>query len=177
MRRIVIIGAYGAGKTTLAEELGAALGLPVHHLDAVRWLPGWVLVPDAEWRSRLETLTAGEAWIIDGNFERTLEIRLRRADTVILLDFSAVLSLWRVARRRLSRKARHDLAPGLSERANFRLFSLLRAYRKEVRPHLLELVERYRQGRQVFVLRRPEEVRGFMTSLRRAAALSRDGQG
>lgn len=175
MRRVVIVGSYGAGKTTLAAALGPVLGLEVHHLDALRWQPGWRLRPLSEWHAILGELVAHDAWIIEGNFEQTLEPRLQRADTVILLDFPAWLSLWRVVRRRLRRDSRPDLPPGVRERLNFRVLTLAWDYRRQARQHILGCVERKRNrpGRQVVVLRRPSEVRALIDDLRRETELSR----
>jgi adenylate kinase family enzyme len=171
MRRIVIVGTYGAGKTTLAAKLGSLLGLEVHHLDALRWLPGWQLRPFDEWLTISGRLVENDAWILDGNFEHTLELRLRRADTVIVLDFPTFLSLRRVGLRRLRRGTRPDLAPGLDERLNVRFLRLAFGYRRRVRPVILELVERYRDGRQLLVLRGPRDVSALLESVRRAAAV------
>jgi Adenylate kinase and related kinases len=86
----VIVGAYGSGKTTLARRLGALTGARVCHLDATRWNPGWVLRPRDEWLQELDFVLAGDAWIVDGNFEATLERRLAACDVVVFLDFPVV---------------------------------------------------------------------------------------
>jgi adenylate kinase family enzyme len=105
----VIVGTYGAGKSTLAARLAALLNYPVHHLDASRWEPGWKLRPRADWLRELDAHLAAPAWIVDGNFEATLDRRLVACDTVIFLDFPLLGSAYRVLRRRLSREARRDL--------------------------------------------------------------------
>ncbi len=173
MRRVVIIGSYGAGKTVLAGQLGELLAIPVHHIDAVRWRPGWKLAPTEEWLETLARIVSEPAWIIDGNFERTLEPRLAAADTVIFLDFPLALSLWRVIRRRLSRKPRRDLPSGLEERLGLQVIRLVDGYRRETRPKLLELLSRYGEGREVITLRRPREARVLLETL---AASTRDGR-
>jgi adenylate kinase family enzyme len=76
----------GAGKSTFAGQLSAKTGLPVIHLDVYFWKPGWVQPSDTEWRAVQNTLLAGEAWIADGNYHETLDLRLARADTVVFLD-------------------------------------------------------------------------------------------
>ena len=166
MRRIVVVGTYGAGKSTLAAELGRLLQIPVHHLDALRWDDGWKLRPQDEWEALLERLVAEDAWIADGNFERTLPVRLDRADTIVLLDAPLPRSFWRTVRRRLSRAERPDLAPGLEEKLNLALVRLFVRYRREVRPQLRELVRSHATGRQVIVLRRPNDVRTFLATVR-----------
>jgi adenylate kinase family enzyme len=85
-RRVVITGMAGAGKSTFARQLSAKTGLPVIHLDVHFWKPGWVQPSDKEWRDVQSKLLAGEEWIADGNYHETLDLRLERADTVVLLD-------------------------------------------------------------------------------------------
>ncbi len=76
----------GSGKGTFARTLGVRAGLSVIHLDVHYWRPGWVRPSDDEWRERQRALLAGEAWIIDGNYNESLSLRLERAQTVIVLD-------------------------------------------------------------------------------------------
>ncbi len=85
-RRVLVDGMMGSGKSTFARALGARTGLPVIHLDLHYWKPGWVRPSDDEWRERQRTLLAGGAWIIDGNYNETLPLRLERAETVVFLD-------------------------------------------------------------------------------------------
>jgi len=84
--RVLVDGMMGSGKSTFARALAARTGLPVIHLDVHYWKPGWVRPSDDEWRERQRALLAGEAWIIDGNYNETLVLRLERAETVIYLD-------------------------------------------------------------------------------------------
>ena len=85
-RRIIVTGLAGAGKSTLSLALAARTGLPVIHLDLHYWKPGWVAPTEAEWRVKQREVLAGDAWIADGNYHETLDLRLDLADTVVLLD-------------------------------------------------------------------------------------------
>jgi adenylate kinase family enzyme len=92
MQRVLIIGPCGAGKSTLARELGAKLDLPVFHMDQLNWQPGWVESSKDEIRERLAAILAGDRWLIDGNYGGTLEPRLQRADAVLLIIRSGFAS-------------------------------------------------------------------------------------
>jgi hypothetical protein len=98
-RRVIVTGLAGAGKSTLSIALAARTGLPLIHLDLHFWKPGWVAPSETEWREKQRAVLAGEAWIADGNYHETLDLRLERADTVVFLD----LPWWRCSGRALRR--------------------------------------------------------------------------
>jgi adenylate kinase family enzyme len=85
-RRILVIGMAGSGKSTFSRALSARTGLPVIHLDVHYWQPGWTKPSLEAWRDKQRTLFAGDAWIADGNDRETLDLRLERADTVVMLE-------------------------------------------------------------------------------------------
>jgi len=85
-RRVIVTGLAGSGKSTLALALAAKTGLPVIHLDLHFWKPGWVAPSETEWREKQRAVLGGDAWIADGNYHETLDLRLERADTVVFLD-------------------------------------------------------------------------------------------
>jgi adenylate kinase family enzyme len=101
-RRVVVTGLAGAGKSTFSLALGARTGLPVIHLDLHFWQPGWVAPSDAEWRQVQREVLAGDAWIADGNYGETLDLRLELADSLVVLD----LPWWRCSARALRRGVR-----------------------------------------------------------------------
>ncbi|GIE90174.1 topology modulation protein [Actinoplanes regularis] len=100
MRRIAVVGNGGAGKTTLANRLGALLDLPVTHLDALRYTDDWATVDEGTFVDRQRRVVATERWIIDGNSLASLPIRVAAADTVIVVDPPPVVCLWGLLRRR-----------------------------------------------------------------------------
>lgn len=118
MERIVIIGCGGAGKSTLARQLGEKLDIPVVHLDKLFWKPGWVSLSKEEFDRVHREAIAQEKWIMDGNFDRTMPERLKRCDTVIYLDFSRFACLMGVCKRVLTTygKVRPDMGEGCPER-------------------------------------------------------------
>src|SRR4029078_3565500 len=101
MRRIAVIGPLGAGKSTLAVELGRRLGVQVTHLDTLYWGETWTPPSPAEWNALLDRLVAGDSWIIDGNFSSTLPQRLGAAETGGHLHASPLLFTMWVRKARL----------------------------------------------------------------------------
>lgn len=86
-RKILVVGCGGAGKTTFALEAGKRFGLPVVHLDKLRWLPGWVERDKEEFDGLLKQELEKPSWVMDGNFRRTLRTRLTYCDATVFLDF------------------------------------------------------------------------------------------
>ena len=95
----------GAGKSTFSRALSAKTGLPLIYLDLHFWKPGWVAPQEDEWREKQRGLLAGEEWIADGNYQRSLDLRLERADTVVFLD----TPWWTCARRAFIRGIRRPV--------------------------------------------------------------------
>lgn len=101
MRRVLVLGRGGAGKSAFARRLGALSGIPVVELDKVFWGPGLVGTPGPEWAEKQRELVAADAWILDGDLGPydVLGVRLAEADTVVLLNLSLVRCAWRAVRR------------------------------------------------------------------------------
>lgn len=113
---MAVIGVGGAGKTTFSVELGRRLGLPVIHLDRLYWRPGWSAMPDDEWRSVVAGLVREPAWVLDGNYSRTLDLRVATADTLVFFDVRRPTAFLGVARRWLRHHGRAVQADGCTER-------------------------------------------------------------
>jgi hypothetical protein len=98
-RKILVYGVYGAGKTTLAQQLSRRLGLPFHSTDDLTWEPGWVEVPTSVQRERIAAICARDAWVLDAAYSAWADIPLASADLVVGLDYPRWLSLGRLLRR------------------------------------------------------------------------------
>ncbi len=170
--RIVVVGCGGSGKSTLARGLGDLLGTNVVHLDAVYWRPNWTESPDDKFRDAVEQLVAEDSWVIDGNFGSTRAMGFQAADTIIFLDFSRYLCLWRVLVRRwhYHKRTRPDMAAGCLEKIDLEFLKWIWDFPALSRPALLRDIAEYRPGRTVIVLRRPWQVRRFLNLVQRGAA-------
>jgi adenylate kinase family enzyme len=149
VRRVVVLGRGGAGKTTFARRLGAIIGLPVIELDREFWQQGVQPLAPEQWAQVQVRLCAADRWIMDGDLGPydVLEERLSRADTVVLLDFSLLRSVWRAARRG-------------RERADF--WRWVWSYRRRYRPALLAAVARTAPHPATSVLRGPRAAQRFL---------------
>jgi hypothetical protein len=149
MKRVVILGRGGAGKSTLALRLSEITGLPVVELDKIFWQSGLVATPRDQWAEIQRRLIERECWIMDGDLGPydDVEIRLRAADTIILLDFALIRCAWRAVRR--SREC-----------ADFWRWLLL--YRRQSRPRLMEAIAQHASNARLHVLCNPEAVRRFL---------------
>ena len=167
MRRVLVVGAGGAGKSTFAVRLGQRTGLPVVHLDREYWQPGWIKPGQADWDATVQRLIAQDRWILDGNFGGTLERRLAACDTVVFLDLPPHLCLWRVLKRRLRHGARSraDMAPGCNERLSLDFLCWIWSYPSRRRPALLRRLRQLRSGQRAVVLRSDAEVERFLATL------------
>ena len=143
MKRVIIIGCGGAGKSTLARQLGEKTGLPVVHLDKLFWLPGWVERERKEFDGMVQAELAKERWIMDGNFNRTMPERLRRCDTVIYLDYSRLTCLLGVLKRVLTTHGtvRPDMGEGCPERIDLDFLKWVWNFNKNKREKYYRMLE------------------------------------
>ena len=163
MKRVLIIGCGGAGKNTLAQQLGERTGLPVVHLDKLFWKPGWVKRTAEEFDPIVHRELEKEEWIMDGNFNRTIPERLGRCDTVIYLDFSRVACLLGVLKRVLTTygTVRPDMGDGCPERMDLDFLKWVWNFNKNRREKNYALLAEATHAR-VIVLKNRREVRRFL---------------
>jgi adenylate kinase family enzyme len=168
MHRILIIGSPGAGKSTLARELGGMLDLPVIHMDREYWQPGWVEPPKEEWHQRVAALVQGERWIMDGNYGGSLKMRLSRAERVIFMDYPRWLCLWRVVKRlrRHWGETRPDVAQGCNERGDWEFIKFVWHFNKRGRLRNYRMLGESGKMDRTVVLKSPKETREFMRRVR-----------
>ena len=147
--------------------MGEVLGLPVIHLDAHFWRPGWTEPTFEEWVEQLRVLLQRDRWVMDGSFTKTLAMRMGAADTVVFLDTSRWRCLVRAIRRvlRYHGKTRPDLAPGCPEQFDWKFLMWIWIYRKRNRAQILELMDRTAHTHRWEVLASVRETNRFVDSL------------
>ena len=167
MRRVLVLGCPGAGKSTLARSLGEALSLPVVHLDKLWWKSGWVNRTEGEFDALLGAVLLGEEWVIDGNYLRTLPRRLERCDAVVLLDYPRRVCLFRALRRILTwrGRTRPDMAADCPERLDGEFVRWIWEFHRTQRPQVLELLDGWTGEKHVF--RSPKDCTRFLAKLER----------
>lgn len=162
MKRILIFGSIGSGKSTLANRMHDKLGLPVICLDQHFWKPGWQLTDDEEWFKKVEELVRGESWIMEGNYMNTLDMRLPAADTIILLDRSRFLCLYRLLKRIIGNRE-HGKIDNCEEKLNFRLlFVTLWKFPQFFRKKIIVELEKVKDKKSVFILKSNKDVERFL---------------
>jgi adenylate kinase family enzyme len=165
MRRILVIGSGGAGKSTFATRLGQLLDIEVIHLDKLFWRSGWVESPRDEWVRTVTELVNRDSWIMDGNYGGTLELRMQSCDTIVFLDLSRLLCVWRIVKRNLRyrRGGRPDMAEGCHEKLDPEFVSWVWNYPRRSRPKVVELIRSHADGKRVVWLRSKGEVEKFLS--------------
>lgn len=168
MKRIVIIGPGGAGKSTLAKQLGEILNTEVIHLDKLYWQSGWVEPSADEWGKKVEELLKADSWVMDGNFGGTMEMRLEACDTAIFMDFPPVICLYRVLKRRLKYRNtnRPDMSEGCNEKVDLEFLGWIWSYRKIKKPKVEKILQKFKQEKNIVRLTSPKEVNKFLDELK-----------
>ncbi len=165
MQRVLVVGPCGAGKSTLAFALADRLGLPLYHLDKLYWQPGWVEGDDDQLDARIEEIVAGDRWLLEGTYGRTLPLRLPHADTVVYLDYAIPLCLWRLVKRiwRWRGATRPDMGDGCEERFDLAFMTYVAGWRSGPGKRLEKALAGYED--KVVRLKSPRETDRWLAAI------------
>ena len=168
MRRVLVVGGPGAGKSTFVRKLAERLALPAIHLDFHYWHAGWRPSEPVEWRAKCTALAAGSEWIMDGNYSSTYDIRMPRADTLIWLDYPRRTCMRRVLLRiaRNYGRRRPDLPQGCREHIDLEFIRFVWNFPIKNRRHIVEGIERYGSHLRVTRLTHDREADAFLAAHR-----------
>ena len=159
MRKVIVIGCPGAGKSTFARKLRDATGLPLYYLDMLWHKPDQTNVSREEFEAQIKELVQRDQWIIDGNYLRTMELRLKECDTVFLLDHSLEICL-AGAESRIG-KRREDL-PWIETEFDEEFRQWIIDFPKEQLPQIYELIKKYQDGRDIVIFTSREEADEYL---------------
>lgn len=163
MQKAIIIGCPGSGKTTFAEKLNKATGLPLYYLDAIWHKPDKTHIPREEFDQRITEIFATPQWIIDGNYSRTIEMRLKECDTVFLFDLPVEVCL-QGATERIG-KGRYDL-PWLETELDPEFEAFIKSFAETSLPQIYELLEKYKNEKEIIVFTTRKAADEYIESLR-----------
>lgn len=169
MKRILIIGSGGAGKSTFARRLHEATKLPLIHLDKLYWKPNWVETPKAEIYEITERLLKDDKWIMDGNFNSTMEKRIAASDTVFFFDMPRLLCIYRIFKRILKyrNQTRPDMGEGCPEKFDLEFLKWVWDFPKETKPLIESRLERAGQGKNIIRFKSRSDVEKFFENFAR----------
>lgn len=158
MRRVIVIGCPGAGKSTFARRLRDATRLPLYYLDQIWHRADRTNVSREEFDARLGEILEGDEWIVDGNYRRTIEMRLRKCDTVFLLDYPLEVCL-AGARARIGTE-REDM-PWVETELDAEFRQWIIDFSRDQLPHIYDLLTKYRKDKTIYIFKSRKDADGF----------------
>ena len=163
MKKIIVIGCPGSGKTTFAMRLAEITGIPIYHLDAIWHKPDKTHITREKFDEEIKKVFEEKSWIIDGNYRRTIEMRVREADTVVLFDLPTEVCL-EGAMKRVG-KARTDI-PWMERELDPEFKGEIERFSESVLPEIYEILERYKNNKKIIVFKSRDEADDFLISLK-----------
>jgi len=140
MNKVIVLGCPGSGKSTFARKLHACTGLPLYYLDQIWWKSDRTHIDRDEFDLKLSAILAEEKWIIDGNYSRTYEVRMKECDTIFFLNYGVEECLLGIHER--MGKKREDM-PWIEEKEDPELMELVLRFSADNVPVIMELINRY----------------------------------
>jgi len=167
MKRVMIIGCGGSGKSTLARQLGEKTGLPVIHLDQIFWSPGnWQHLEREVFDDLLRQELEKPQWIVDGNFDRTMPMRLEKCDTVIYLDYNRFVCIFGWLKRVITNwgKTRPDMGPNCNEKLDMEFAKWIWNFNKKNRRKYHEILAQ-QKDKAIYIFKNRRQLRKFLNQI------------
>ena len=164
MRRVIVIGSPGSGKSRFSRALHQATGLPLVHLDLLYWNADQTVVSRSVFLERLQEAVSQDAWIIDGNYASTMEMRLKNADTVFWLDYPTEVCLAGLRERRGKPRPDMPWVERADGEGDAEFWEYVRHFRETNRPAILALLARYPE-KNVIIFQDRQEADAFLKRL------------
>ena len=162
MKKAIVIGSPGAGKSTFSKNLHEKTGLKLYHLDMIWHLPDRTTISKEEFDEKLLEILKTDSWIIDGNYSRTIEMRLQYCDTVFLMDYPLDVCL-AGANERVGQK-REDI-PWVEEQLDDEFKEFILDFPKTQLPRIYQLIEQYQEGKEIHIFRSREDADQYLNTV------------
>ena len=172
VERVTIVGCGGSGKSYVARELGRLLDLPVIHMDAVYFDDQWNPLPMERFEAAQREFVAAPRWVVDGNYNSTLQVRLEAADTVVFMDLPTRVCLWGILSRQLHHGRGQNDQNGVYNRITGDVLRYVLGYRRKMRPKVLAKIDRHASGARLIMLTSRRQTRRFLRQVASSAVLS-----
>ena len=158
MKKIIVIGCPGSGKSTVSRALHNKTGIPLYHLDMMYWNADKTMVENSVFLERLSVVLEKDEWIIDGNYGSTMELRMAACDTVIFLDYPLDVCLDGIKERR--GKPRSDM-PWIEIEEDSEFIEFVKSFNEQQKPKVLELLEKY-SDKNIIIFKSREQADLFL---------------
>lgn len=163
MKKIMVIGCPGSGKSTFSKALHKTTGIPLFHLDMMNWNEDRTTVEKSVFLERLSSVIQRDEWIIDGNYGSTIELRLQACDTVIFLDYPTDICLEGIRERR--GKARSDMPWVENEdEEDTEFIEFIKSFNIQSRPEITELLDKY-SHKDIYIFKNRNEADKFLSQI------------
>ncbi|MBQ9922619.1 MAG: adenylate kinase [Clostridia bacterium] len=163
MKKVIIIGCPGSGKSTFARRLCNITGIPLYHLDMMYWNADRTTVEKKVFLERLQNSMSNPEWIIDGNYQSTMEMRIKECDMVFFLDYPSDVCLSGISERK--GKKRSDMPWIENDNTDEEFIDFVKRYNSESRPDVIKLLEEY-SSKDITVFTSREDSEKYLLSLK-----------
>ena len=163
MKKVIVIGCPGSGKTTFAEKLNKLTGLPLYYLDTIWHKPDKTHISRDVFDERIGEIFNTSEWIIDGNYSRTIDTRLKQCDTVFLFDLPTEICL-QGATERLG-KGRYDL-PWIEKELDSEFANAIKEFSEKSLPKIYELIEKCKDEKTIIIFKSRDEADNYINEIR-----------
>ena len=158
MKKVIVIGCPGSGKSTVSRMLHNKTGIPLYHLDMMYWNADKTTVEKSVFLERLSAVLEKDEWIIDGNYGSTMELRMVACDTVIFLDYPLEICLDGIKERR--GKPRSDM-PWIETEEDAEFIEFIKNYEEQQKPKVLELLKKH-SDKNIIIFKSREQADAFL---------------